>query len=128
MLTRLLLLGCVGLLGWGCNDAEGWRPPAPAGVTYTYDYQGFQQKERGGFGGVVAVTPVVGVAYGGAFNFRQGSELGGNDFKEPFAQSTPINGVQFNQHLGSFGKPLAPAPLPGAPASGSAAPSASGAP
>lgn len=126
-----LLAPLVGLLaaGPGCSESVGWRPPAPEGVTYVYDHQGFRQQERGGFGGVARIAPGVGVAYGGAFNFRQGSELNGSMDKDPFAETTPIDGVHFNQHLGPRGAPVAPAPLAAPPAPpSSSAPRPPGAP
>lgn len=95
------------LLVAGCNDVEGgWKPPAPAGVTYVYEYQGFKQQTRGGYGGVATLAPGVGLATGGGFNFREGSELRGEAMHDPFTESTPIDGVRFNEHLGQRGIPL----------------------
>lgn len=101
-----LLLALMTLPSLGCA-AETWQPPAPAGITYQYDYQGFSQKTRGGYGGVGG-----NVALGGAFSFRKQSELHGKSGADPFAQSAPIDGVVFNEHLAGRGVRLAPsAPL-----------------
>jgi hypothetical protein len=93
----------------GCA-AQAWQPPPPAGVTYEYEYQGFSQKTRGGYGGVGG-----NVALGGAFSFRKHSELHGKEGADPFAQSAPIDGIQFNEHLAGRGIPLMPV-APPAPA------------
>jgi hypothetical protein len=122
-LTPLLLLPWVLALP-GCNDAEGWKPAAPAGTTYLYEFQGFRQQQRGGFGGVVAVAPRVGLAYGGAFNFREARDLQGEAVRDPFAESSPIDGVQFNAHLGPRGIPLAARVAPPAPDTAAPAPPA----
>lgn len=112
----------------GCSGgAQGWAPAPPAGTTYEYEYQGYKQKTTTGFGGVVPVAPHAGIAYGGAFAFREGRDLRGDGWKDPFAQSSPIDGVAFNPHLAGRGIPLAasvaappapaPSPAPPAPAS-----------
>jgi hypothetical protein len=117
-LAAILGLALSGLLLAGCGGAPGWQPPPPSGVTYVYDYQGFRERGTTAFGGVVPVAPNAGVAYGGAFSFREGREIRGEGWKDPFAESTPLDGVRFNEHLGGRGVALAPRVAgPSAPAS-----------
>jgi len=116
----------------GCG-AESWTPPAPAGVTWQYDHQGFTERKTHVVGGAVG-GPYGGMAYGGAFSFRHESELHAAGTADPFAESAPIDGLRFNEHLGEQGArllspagsasaaPPAPAPasstLPPLPAGG----------
>ncbi|MBI5537211.1 MAG: hypothetical protein HY898_31105 [Deltaproteobacteria bacterium] len=119
----------------GCG-AESWTPPAPAGVTYQYDYQGFRERKTNVVAGTFAgPAPGMGMAYGGAFSFRNDSELRGRGEADPFAESTPLDGVRFNEHLANQGRRLlppggAPPPTPSAipPKAPVVAPSASVAP
>lgn len=118
-LLWLLSLGAGFVLGCGGSE-RGWRPAPPAGVTYIYDFQGFKEKGTTAFGGVIGVAPHTGIAYGGAFSFREGHEIRGDGWKDPFAESTPIDGVRFNEHLAGQGIPLTPrvaAPTPAASSS-----------
>lgn len=100
----------------GCG-AESWTPPAPAGVTWQYDYQGFTERKTNVVAGAVG-GPYGGMAYGGAFSFRHESELHASATADPFAESAPIDGIRFNEHLGNQGTRLAPPqpPQPAAPA------------
>ena len=93
-------------LGLGCSSAQGWQPPPPAGTTYVYEYQGFKEKGTTAFGGAIGLGHGAGLLYGGAFSFREGRELQGEGWKDPFAESTPIDGIRFNEHLGPRGVPL----------------------
>lgn len=87
-----------------CAHAS-WQPPPPAGMTYEYDYQGFRSSSTTVVGGTSGGIP----AYGAAFAFRDAKgvhpELAG---KNPFQQSAPIDGVQFNPHLQGQGARLLP--------------------
>lgn len=98
-----MTLGMLGLL-IGCG-AQSWQPAPPRGMTYVYDYQGFQKSGTTVVGGSHYGFP----AYGVAFSFRD--EKGVHDEgggKDPFVQSAPINGVQFNAHLGNQGAQVKP--------------------
>jgi hypothetical protein len=101
LMPRLLILFALGL---GCGG-QPWQPAPPRGMTYEYDYQGFQSASTTVVGGSRYGFP----AYGGAFAFRDEkgvhNEVGG---KDPFVQSQPINGVQFNAHLGKQGAQVKP--------------------
>ena len=83
-----------------------FTPPPPQGQTYEYDYQGFRSSDTT----VVAGTSKYGPSYAGVFAFRDHKgvhlEKGG---KNPFEQSAPIDGFQFNTHLPGQGVRLAPA-------------------
>ncbi len=120
-LTLTLAAGCAG---------EHWSPPPPAGVTYQYDYQGFRERNTTVVAGSVADRHGMGAAFAGAFSFQDDSELRGPELADPFAESSPIDGVRFNSHLGAAGIRLAPAPMAAPSSSGRAvpqsAPSASG--
>jgi len=113
ILTLSTLFGPVLLAQLGCGH-KSWQPPPPYGTTYQYDYQGFQASDTTVVGGTYGGFP----AYGAAFHFRsdQGvhDEAGG---KDPFGQSAPINGVQFNPHLEGQGAKLGPTSGATAPAS-----------
>lgn len=84
---------------------QSWQPPPPRGMTYQYDYQGFQSADTTVVGGSRYGFP----AYGAAFSFRDEKgvhdEVGG---KDPFVQSAPIDGVRFNAHLGNQGARVKP--------------------
>jgi len=84
-----------------------FTPPPPQGQTYEYDYQGFRSSDTT----VVAGTSKYGPSYAGVFAFRDRKDVhlekGG---KNPFEQSAPIDGIQFNAHLPGQGVRLAPAP------------------
>ncbi|HVY46704.1 MAG TPA: hypothetical protein VHB21_12535 [Minicystis sp.] len=113
VIASLSLGVAVGSLG--C-EPDAWKPPPPAGLTYQYQDQGFAQKTRGGFGGT---SPSL--AVGGAFNFHRRSDVHGPDAADPFAQSTPIDGYAFNEHLAGRGIQLQPVASP-APAAAAPAP------
>jgi len=100
-----LLAAGVSLLGCG---AESWTPPPPAGVTWQYDYQGFRERKTNVMAGTVGGHGV-GVGYGAAFSFRHQSELHGKQEADPFVESTPIDGVRFNEHLQNQGIRVEPA-------------------
>jgi hypothetical protein len=102
----LLLLPCSFTI-FGCG-AEGWHPQPPSGVTYQYDYQGFREKKTHVIAGAMA-APGAAMAFGGGFSFRKDSEVHAGQDADPFAESSPIDGVRFNEHLGNQGAPLAPA-------------------
>ena len=89
----------LGVMLFGCG-AQSWQPAPPRGMTYEYDYQGFQSSGTTVAGGSRYGFP----AYGAAFSFRDEkgvhNEVAG---KDPFVQSAPIDGVQFNPHLGKQG-------------------------
>lgn len=107
----------------GCAVSE-WQPPPPAGVTYRYDYQGYTERSTT----VVAAGlagPGGGAAFGGAFDFRRARDLTGDAPADPFAESAPIDGIRFNDHLGPRGirlSPSAPAPAPTLPPAPAPAP------
>jgi hypothetical protein len=97
-----LVLAIVG----GCG-ANPWEPAVPRGETWEYDYQGFRASNTT----VVAGSgPVGGYAVG--FSFRDAREVhpekGG---KDPFEQSTPIDGYHFNAHLETQGARLSPSAI-----------------
>ncbi len=99
--TRFSVLAlCVS----GCAIST-FVPAPPQGATYQYDYQGFRSSDTT----VVAGASKYGPAYAGVFAFRDRvdvhPEKGG---KEPFAQSTPIDGYRFNTHLQNQGVRLVP--------------------
>jgi hypothetical protein len=106
----------------GCG-ATPWQPPPPYGTTYAYDYQGFQQSDT-----TVVAGSGTGGAYAGVFAFREKDgvhpEAGG---KDPFAQSAPIDGLRFNDHLAGQGARLLPGWGAGQGAPG-VAPTATGSP
>ena len=110
----------VGAVAAGCG-AESWAPPAPAGTTWQYEHQGFSEHRTNVVAGAFQAGPV-GLAYGGAFAFRNDSELHGAATADPFAESTPIDGIAFNEHLAGQGRKLLAGVLPPAPPSASAAP------
>jgi len=114
------------LFAAGCG-AESWTPPPPAGVTWQYEHQGFRERSTHVFAGSIA-GPYGGMAYGGAFSFRHESELSGRAAADPFAESTPIDGYHFNEHLGEQGHRLSPIAAPAASTSGPAAPGSSSTP
>ncbi len=95
-------------MGLGACGAESWTPPPPAGVTWQYDYQGFRERNTSVVAGTFG-SPGFGMAYGGAFSFRNQSELHGHETADPFAESSPIDGIRFNEHLDGQGAALAPA-------------------
>ncbi|MBI2394620.1 MAG: hypothetical protein HYV09_33935 [Deltaproteobacteria bacterium] len=102
------VLPCVALGLFATQFACGghpWQPPPPYGTTYVYDYQGFRSSDTT----VVAGTSGGFPAYGAAFAFRDAKgvheEAGG---KDPFVQSAPIDGIQFNMHLQGQGARLTP--------------------
>lgn len=118
MATRTPWLGfavVAAALSLGCASAQGVQPLPPSGVTYVYDFQGFKEQGTTAFGGVVPIAPHAGVAYGGAFSFREGREIRGEGFSDPLAEATPIDGVRFNTHLEGRGAPLAPRVAASAP-------------
>jgi hypothetical protein len=102
-LTFTIATFCVCQLG--CAQST-FMPAPPQGQTYQYDYQGFRSSDTT----VVAGASKYGPSYAGVFAFRDRkdvhAEAGG---KEPFAQSAPIDGYQFNTHLPGQGVRLAPA-------------------
>jgi hypothetical protein len=120
----VVLFGLVGCAVPACGgSAKGWSPAPPAGTTYLYQYQGFKERSTVGFGGAIPGALV----YGGAFSFREGRELRGDPFRDPFAESVPINGISFNEHLGPRGRPLAGSlSSSGPPASSSPPPAPAG--
>jgi len=123
----LLILSVAAASGCG---PESWAPPSPAGSTWRYDHQGFADRSAtvvtGSFRG-----PMGAAAYVGAFSFREEMGASWRAGVDPFAESTPIDGIRFNQHLAGQGRilqpsvaapaasssapPGAPAPLPGEP-------------
>lgn|GEM_PF-6050495 len=102
----LLLAGI--LCSAGCAG-EQWTPPPPAGVTYQYDYQGFRERNT-----TVVVSTVggqqTGAAFAGVFSFQDDFELRGRSVADPFAESSLIDGIHFNSHIGAAGIPVDPAP------------------
>jgi len=103
VLTTLLGLGCAG---------DQWAPPAPAGVTYQYDYQGFRERNTTVVAGTVTGDRGMGAAFAGVFSFQDDSELRGREVADPFAESALIDGVRFNSHLATAGIPVTPPPPP----------------
>lgn len=107
MAFRVLPTGALVLaLGQlACGGRHSWQPQPPHGTTYVYDYQGFVTSDTT----VVAGTSGGFPAYGAAFAFRRAKgvheEEGG---KDPFVQSAPIDGIQFNMHLQGQGARLTP--------------------
>jgi hypothetical protein len=89
---------------FGCAH-HPWEPPPPTGFTYEYEYQGFAQKNRGGYGGT---NPAF--AIGGGFSVHGRREVHGERGADPFAQATPIDGLTFNEHLAGRGIVVTPAP------------------
>lgn len=116
----LFAASCASTWLCGC-ESEAWRPRAPSGITYEYDYQGYQERNTTVVAGTMS-GPVGGAAYGAAFSFRNQSELRGNAENDPFAESAPIDAVRFNSHLGNQGIPVASASAPRPSPSGSAVP------
>jgi hypothetical protein len=90
----------------GCAH-HPWEPPPPSGYTYQYEYQGFAQKTRGGYGGT---SPAF--AVGGGFSVHGRHEVHGARGADPFAQATPIDGLTFNDHLAGRGIVLTPEAAP----------------
>ncbi len=88
----------------GCGG-QPWQPMPPRGMTYAYDYQGYQSADTTVVGGSRYGFP----AYGMAFSFRD--EKGVHDEsagKDPFVQSAPIDGIRFNAHLQNQGARVKP--------------------
>ena len=76
---------------------------SPRGTTYEYDYQGYRSSDTTVVGGSRYGFP----AYGAAFSFRDYKDVHEeNAGKDPFVQSAPIDGVQFNTHLKGQGTKL----------------------
>lgn len=129
--------GLIAAFAAGCAG-EQWAPPPPSGVTYQYDYQGFRERNTTVVAGSVGDGHGAGAAFAGVFSFRDDSELRGREVADPFAESSLIDGVSFNSHLGGEGIPLAPPPAasssaaappePAPPSSAWTAPPASAAP
>jgi hypothetical protein len=90
----------------GCSP-ESWAPPTPAGSTWRYDHQGFNDRSAtvvtGSFRG-----PAGAAAYVGAFAFRDQTGASWSAGADPFAESKPIDGIRFNQHLAGQGRKLSP--------------------
>lgn len=129
MRRRWLLFGSAMLAGCG---APSWSPPPPGGVTWRYDHQGFHARTTTVMAGSIR-GPSAALVYGGAFSFGEQAGAGRSASADPFAESSPIDAVRFNEHLAGQGRPLAPCtsgPIAAAsaPAPASASPSASGAP
>jgi hypothetical protein len=103
MRTVVILLGAAAALAAAGCDATEWRPPAPSGVTYEYAAQGFTGKSVTAFGAAGG-----GSIGGGAFAFRERSGVAHGHVKDPFAESTPIDGVRFNEHLAGRGVRVTP--------------------
>jgi len=107
MVTRAVPSGVLvlALTQLACGGRHAWQPAPPHGTTYVYDYQGFQSSDTTVVGGTSGGFP----AYGAAFAFRSAKgvheEEGG---KDPFAQSAPIDGLRFNEHLQGQGARLTP--------------------
>lgn len=114
---RYLAVSLPALAFLASCGAESWTPPAPAGVTWQYDHQGFTERKTNVVAGAIG-GPYGGMAYGGAFSFRHESELHAAGAADPFAESSPIDGIRFNEHLGNQGMRLVP---PQASASASSA-------
>jgi hypothetical protein len=108
----------------GCG-AESWTPPAPSGTTWQYEHQGFREHRTNVVAG--GVRGPVGLGYGAAFGFRNDSELYGRAEADPFAESSPIDGMKFNEHLAAQGRKLS-SPLPAVSAQVPSSPSAQPAP
>ncbi len=98
-----------------CGGQSTWRPPPPSGPTYVYEFQGFREKSTtvvaAGGGG-----PAGGFGMGGGGTERTARELHGASAADPLGESRPIDGVRFNEHLGSTGVAVAPAGSARAPA------------
>lgn len=96
-------VGAIAASQLGCG-ANPWQPPPPHGATYEYDWQGFRQSNT-----TVVAGGGPGYAYGGAFAFRERNGVKPDgEGKDPFAQSTPIDGLRFNDHLERQGARLLP--------------------
>lgn len=90
-----------------CGGPHSWAPPAPQGAAYRYDEQGPQTRHAAAF-----ATFGRGGAGLFVFDVAHRGEAEGNESstKDPFAQSTPIDGVTFNAHLAGQGAPIDPRP------------------
>ena len=93
------------LAALGCGGRHSWLPAAPYGTTYAYASQGFQSSDTTVVAGTAGGLP----AYGAAFAFRTPQGVHWDEHaKSPFAQSAPIDGVRFNEHLQGQGARLLP--------------------
>ncbi len=101
----LLATSALSLSATGCGGDQGWSPPPPQGPTYAFQYQGFKASGTMGLGMSVE-TPTFGIGYYSAFEFNDSHELQGQRGTDPLTESTPLDGVRFNQHLGPRGKEL----------------------
>lgn len=122
-LRPLFHAGVLALLVPSCAG-EQWTPPPPAGVTYQYDYQGFRERNTTVIAGSTS-NQGMGVGFAGVFSFQDDSELRGPDVADPFTESTPIDGLRFNSHLGTDGIPVTAPPSSAPPAAASAVPAPS---
>ena len=104
---RISWMVVSGAAAVGCG-AQSWAPPPPSGTTWRYDHQGFQDHNTVVVAGSLR-GPAIGVAYGGAFSFREQVGAGFRTGADPLAESTPIDGVKFNEHLSGQGRTLSPA-------------------